>query len=59
MEAITDTSRMGSMTIKDVPSEVLARFKAWCSMHQKTVKQALIDYMKEQGDTVSIVPKKR
>ena len=42
------------MTIKDIPPEVLATFKAWCSMHQMTVKQALIDYMKAKGDTVRI-----
>ena len=45
---------MASMTIKEIPPEVIAAFKAWCSMNQITVRQALIDYMKANGDTVRI-----
>jgi len=45
---------MAAMTIRDIPPEVVATFKAWCSMHNLTVKQALINYMKEKGDTVRI-----
>ena len=57
MNAIEQIRSMAAMTIKDIPPEILASFKAWCSMHQKTVKQGIIDLMKEKGDTVRIEKK--
>ncbi|MBA7525414.1 hypothetical protein ES705_17565 [subsurface metagenome] len=54
MSNAVDIGSMASMTIKDIPPEVISTFKAWCSMQQTTVKQALIDYMKAKGDTVRI-----
>lgn len=43
-----------ALTLKDIPDEVLQRFKAWCAYHGKTMQQALIDYMKQRGDEVRI-----
>ncbi len=50
----TITRNMAALTVKDIPPEIMAAFKAWCSLQQITVKQALINYMKEKGDTVRI-----
>ena len=59
MSTLVQIGRMASMTIKEIPPEVIATFKAWCSMNQTTVRQAVIDYMKEKGDTVRIESKKK
>lgn len=46
------------MTIKGIEQEVLQNFKAWASLHGKTVKQAIIDYMKDKGREVKLEKQK-
>ena len=41
---------MKSMTIKGIPDEVLKKYRMYCLHQEKSVKQAIIDHMKEIGD---------
>ena len=40
---------MESLTIKDIPDEVMLRSKAWAALHNTTMSPVVIDFMKEQG----------
>ena len=43
-----------SLTIKNIDSQILNEFKAWAAFHGMTIRDALVEYMKEKGQEVKI-----
>lgn len=54
----TSDNQKKNVHIKDVPEDVLARFKAWCSLKGTTMKKALTDYMTEKANEVQLTGEK-
>ena len=52
------TERMATMTVKDIPPEIRQGFKAWCALHGKTEKSAVIDFMAEKAREVKLEKQK-
>ena len=42
------------MNIKEVDERTVQKFKAWCNLQGITVKDAIVQYMKEKGDQVRL-----
>ena len=43
---------MRTLTIKDIPDDILRGFKAYCALSDKSMNEVLIDYMKEKSTLV-------
>ena len=54
MAIATIVGVMKSMTIKEIPDDVMARFKAWASYHGLTVKDAVIQVMREKAELMRV-----
>ena len=54
MEVATHIKQMSNLNIKNIDPEVLAKFKAYCSLHQISVKQSLINHMVAFGNKVKL-----
>ena len=45
---------MRTLTIKDIPDEVLRRFRAFCALSGKSMNEVLVDYMRREGARVTL-----
>ena len=42
------------MTIKNIPEDVLRKFKSWAAFKGLTLNEAIIEIMREKGDYVKV-----
>jgi len=45
---------MASVTIKDIPEDVYAKFKAYCAIKRKKMRELLIEFMEEKSKELVI-----
>ena len=54
MKAILYTEEVKSLTIKNIPGDVLRKFKSWAAFKGLTLNEAIIEIMREKGDYVKV-----
>ncbi len=43
-----------TLTIKDIPADVLRKYRAWCNYQGVSMTNDLIEYMREKGEKVTV-----
>lgn len=43
-----------TMTVRNIPEDVLSKFKSWAAYHGYNLNDAIIAVMREKGDQVKI-----